>query len=175
MLLVDDLLLLARLESGGYELRRSECEVRATVDHVVRLLTPRAATASINLTVDVESGPPLVADANRIEQVLSNLVANAIKFTPGGGSVAVAAAPSDTGWTITVTDTGIGIPEDDLDLLFERFYRASNARSARTPGTGLGLVISRTIVELHGGTITLASTVGEGTTATVTIPFTTVH
>jgi len=175
MLLVDDLLLLARLESGGYELRRSECDVRSMVDHVVRLLAPRATAAGIDLTIDVASGPPLVADPNRIEQVLSNLVTNAIKFTPSGGSVVVAATPTDAGWTCTVADTGIGIPEEDLDLLFERFYRASNARSARTPGTGLGLVISRTIVELHGGTIALESTVGEGTTATVTLPFATVH
>jgi signal transduction histidine kinase len=102
--------------------------------------------------------------------VLDNLVSNAIKFTPSGGSVTLSARDGDGPLHVEVTDTGIGIPQDELGLLFSRFYRASTATRRAIPGTGVGLVIARAIVEGHGGTISLESTEGEGTRVTVTLP-----
>ena len=102
--------------------------------------------------------------------MLDNLVSNALKFTPAGGSVILSAANGNGPLRVEVTDTGIGIPQDELGQLFSRFYRASTATRRAIPGTGLGLVIARAIVEGHGGTISLASREGEGTRVTVTLP-----
>ena len=102
--------------------------------------------------------------------MLDNLVSNAVKFTPSGGSVILSARNGNGPITVEVTDTGIGIPQDEVGQVFSRFYRASSATNRAIPGTGLGLVIARAIVEGHGGTISLESTEGEGTRVTVTLP-----
>jgi len=102
--------------------------------------------------------------------VLDNLVSNALKFTPAGGSVMLSARNGDGRLHVEVTDTGIGIPQEELGQLFSRFYRASTATRRAIPGTGLGLVIARAIVEGHGGTIALESREGQGTRVTVTLP-----
>jgi signal transduction histidine kinase len=102
--------------------------------------------------------------------VLVNLLSNAVKFTPDGGHITVTAAATGGSAVITVTDTGIGIPAHDQQELFTRFFRASNAIQQSIPGTGLGLAIVRTIVTNHGGTITLTSREGQGTTFTIHIP-----
>jgi signal transduction histidine kinase len=102
--------------------------------------------------------------------VLDNLVSNALKFTPSGGSVLLSASNGSGPLHVAVTDTGIGIPHEEIGQLFSRFYRASTATRRTIPGTGLGLVIARAIVEGHGGTISLASVEGEGTRVTVTLP-----
>jgi signal transduction histidine kinase len=115
-------------------------------------------------------GEPIVGDVDRLGQVLDNLLSNAIKFTPAGGRVSVTAVPDPQGWMIEVSDTGIGIPEDEQDRLFSEFYRASNSRTDRTPGTGLGLVISRLIVDRHGGDLRLISEEGRGSTAVLRLP-----
>ena len=171
LILVGDLLLLARIESGGYQLDLAPVDVSHLIDVVSSSMKRIASDAGIELSSSADEGPVLMADALRLEQVLTNLVSNAIKFTPPGGSISLHASAEPSGWEITVVDTGIGVPPGEQSGLFQRFYRASNARAKRTPGTGLGLVISKVIVELHGGTIKLESTVNVGTTVTITLPF----
>jgi signal transduction histidine kinase len=115
-------------------------------------------------------GPPIQADLLRLQQVLDNLLSNAIKFSSQGGRVRVEASLAGQMWQIDVTDDGIGIPADELGQLFGRFVRASNARTAGLPGTGLGLSVVKAITELHGGHVELRSTVGSGTTFSVYLP-----
>ena len=103
-------------------------------------------------------------------QLVGNLLSNALKFTPGGGTVTVRTFAAGDGAVLEVADTGIGIPEDEQDRLFQRFFRSSTATQQAIPGTGLGLVISRAIVEAHGGTIEVASQVGAGTSFRVELP-----
>jgi signal transduction histidine kinase len=118
----------------------------------------------------VADGPPIQADLLRLQQVLDNLLSNAIKFSGPDGRVRVEASHDGQMWRIDVTDDGIGIPADDLGRLFGRFVRASNARMAGLPGTGLGLSVVKAITELHGGRVEVRSTVGHGTTFSVYLP-----
>ena len=110
------------------------------------------------------------ADSGRIQQVLDNLISNAVKFSPTGSRVEVRATHDTSEWRIDVADTGMGIPASDVDHLFDRFFRASNARETRVPGSGLGLPTAKAITELHGGRIEVASVVGTGTTFSVYLP-----
>ncbi|MEI6700806.1 MAG: PAS domain-containing sensor histidine kinase, partial [Actinomycetota bacterium] len=168
--LVGDLLLLAQMESGGYELDSSPIDLAHLIDEVAASLAPQAASSFVDLQVATESGPSISLDVLRMEQVLLNILTNAIKFTHPGGCVSVKSWFDEDTWIVAVQDSGIGIPEDEQDRLFQRFFRASNTAAARMPGTGLGLVISRVIVELHGGEISLESVLGEGTTVTIVLP-----
>lgn len=162
--LAGDLVVLDSIESGTLPLRVSPVDVGAIVQDVVRTMGPSAAASDISIGVDVQPGPPLPADADRVEQLLENLVSNAVKFTPDGGQVTVRAAPANgDGWVIEVRDNGIGVPEDELGLLYERFFRGSNALRRGLPGTGLGLAVARAIVDLHHGAIDVRSQVGTGT------------
>ena len=122
------------------------------------------------MQVAAADGPPIQADLLRLQQVLDNLLSNAIKFSAQGGRVRVEASLAGQMWQIDVTDDGIGIPADELGQLFGRFVRASNARTAGLPGTGLGLSVVKAITELHGGHVELRSTVGSGTTFSVYLP-----
>ena len=133
-------------------------------------MAPRAETAGITLTSAVTEGPPRLGDAGRLGQAVDNLVVNALKFTPRGGEVEVTAGHDGAAWVITVRDTGIGIPADEVGNLFSKFFRASNAEHGDVPGTGLGLAIVQAIVEVHHGTVQVASTEGEGTTFTIRLP-----
>ena len=157
-------------EQRDYRLYPEPVDLRRMIECVVDSLRPRAAEADVTLQIRTSPGPALVADPDRIAQVLMNLCSNAVKFNRPDGRVFVDASCDGATWTIGVTDTGVGIPDSEQDRLFERFFRATNARDARTPGTGLGLAISRVIVELHGGTIDADSTLGEGTTIRVRLP-----
>ena len=111
-----------------------------------------------------------MGDAERLAQLVDNLVTNAVKFTPAGGHVSVAAHATASGWTIEVRDDGIGIPNDELDTLFLRFRRASNARDLQIPGSGLGLTIAKVVADLHGAAMEFESVEGEGTLVRVCIP-----
>ena len=123
------------------------------------------------MTVDLPPTPVRIRhDPPRIGQVVSNLVANAIKFTPRGGAVRVTVGPTATGARIEVADTGIGIDRAELPHIFERFYRGSRSNEARSSGSGLGLAIVRSIVEMHGGTISVESGPGAGSRFTVMLP-----
>jgi signal transduction histidine kinase len=168
--IVEDLLLVAEIEAERLELRSEPTDLAALAIETVEHALPTAAENGIELRLDLEGSLPLEADGARLRQVLDNLVSNAIKFTPSGGSVTLSARNGDGHLRVEVTDTGIGVPQDELAQLFSRFYRASTATRRAIPGTGVGLVIARAIVEGHGGTISLETTEGEGTRVTVTLP-----
>jgi two-component system phosphate regulon sensor histidine kinase PhoR len=181
--MVEELLQLSRIESGRVPLRLSSTPVEDVVLPPVERLAPQAERAGLAVHVDLPVDlPPVLAEAERIQQVVTNLVHNAIKFTPPGGEVTVTAstvreaspeiAPTETvsegEWVrIAVHDTGIGIPQEDLDRIFERFYKADRARSGG--GTGLGLAIAKHIVRGHGGQIWAESVEGEGSTLYFTL------
>jgi signal transduction histidine kinase len=167
---VEDLLLVAEIEAERLELRLEPTDLAELAIETVEAARPAAAENGIELLLDVQHSLPLEADADRLRQVLDNLVSNALKFTPDGGSVTLSARNGSGPLRVEVTDTGIGIPQEELGQLFSRFYRASTATRRAIPGTGVGLVIARAIVEAHGGAISLESTEGEGTRVTVTLP-----
>ena len=130
-----------------------------------------ADAAGVSLVVDpVDPDLSIRVDRGQLERSLINLGSNAVKFTPAGGRATIAAKQVDGRVVITVTDTGIGIPEKDLPDLFDRFFRASNATAAAIPGTGLGLAIVRAIVEGHGGELQVDSVEDRGTVMTVVLP-----
>ncbi|HYT10592.1 MAG TPA: ATP-binding protein [Mycobacteriales bacterium] len=168
--LVGDLLLLSRLESGAIGLEVDDVDPADVVVTSARGLQLAAAERGVELQLRTAPGEPVVGDPDRLGQVVDNLLSNAIRFTPRGGRVSVTAVPGEDGWTVEVSDTGIGVPADEQERIFGEFYRASNARTERTPGTGLGLVISRLIAERHGGELRLMSEEGRGTTAVLRLP-----
>jgi len=168
--IVEDLLLVAQIEADRLELEPVETDLTELATEAVAAALPTAAEQGIELVLDTHGPLPLEADAGRLGQVLDNLVSNALKFTPSGGSVMVSASNGDGKVRLEVTDTGIGIPHEEMGQLFSRFYRASTATRRAIPGTGLGLVIARAIVDAHGGAISLQSQEGEGTCVTVTLP-----
>jgi two-component system phosphate regulon sensor histidine kinase PhoR len=168
-LLVDDLLDLARLESGRVRLHVEPIPAADLVAGGADRLRPMVERARLSLVVEAPPNLPVVnADRARIEQVLLNLIHNAIKFTPPGGEIRITARPLPGAVEIAVSDNGIGVAPDELPRLFERFYKADKAR--RSEGTGLGLAIAKHIVLAHGGTIAAASTLGQGATFSVTLP-----
>jgi signal transduction histidine kinase len=168
--IVEDLLLVAQIEANRLELDSAPADLGELVAATVEEALPAAAEQGIDLSLDVQGRLPLEADTDRLRQVLDNLVSNALKFTPTGGSVTLAAHNGDGHVHVDVIDNGIGIPRDEIGQLFSRFYRASTATRRAIPGTGLGLVIARAIVEGHNGTISLESNEGDGTRVTVTLP-----
>ena len=170
--IVEDLLLVAQIEANRLELDPAPADLAELAAATVEAALPVAASKRVELRLDTNGSLPLEADAGRLRQVLDNLVSNALKFTPDGGSVTLSASNGGDRVCVEVADTGIGIPRDEVGQLFSRFYRASSATRRAIPGTGLGLVIARAIVERHGGTISLESREGEGTCVTVTLPTT---
>ena len=164
--LATDTLALSRLEQNELALALAEVDVVALVRDVVRVFS---VTRPIDLRV---SGAPLVVsgDAARLRQVVENVVGNAIKYSPGGEPVEVAMRPRQGGVELTVRDRGIGIPESERPKLFGRFARASNARALGIGGTGFGLYLARTIIELHGGAIEVESVEGQGSTFRIYVP-----
>ena len=167
--LVDELLDLARLESGRVNLRREPLAPIDLIGTGAGRLSPQVERARLHLVIDVPDDlPEVLADRNRIEQVLLNLVHNAIKFTPPGGVITIGARQEADALVVEVTDTGVGIAEDELPRLFERFYKADRAR--RSEGTGLGLAITKHIVAGHNGTIAVRSTLGQGSTFAFSLP-----
>jgi signal transduction histidine kinase len=168
--IVEDLLLVAQIEADRLELVPAPTNLAELAAASVEAALPAAAARGIDLRLDMTGDLPLEADAGRLRQVLDNLVSNALKFTPGGGSVTLSASNGGGSLRLEVTDSGIGIPRDEIGQLFSRFYRASTATRRAIPGNGLGLVIARAIVEGHGGTISLESREGEGTRVAVVLP-----
>jgi PAS domain S-box-containing protein len=165
--LVDDLLLLDRLESNSLQVSNEWVDFPSLVEIAVSSIRPAARDKGITLVSEAEAGPPLVGDVDRLGQLIDNLLANAVKFTPAKGQVRTEVTRLAEGWRLVVSDTGIGIPMDEQHELFQRFYRASNARQASASGSGLGLLIALRITELHQGTIQVRSVEGRGTTVTV--------
>ncbi len=170
--LVEEILTVSRLQQGTLNLDIRSFSPHQTVENVQNLVLPLADEKSIALEI-FDQWPPeeqFAGDQARLEQVIINLVGNAIKFTPDGGRVRVYSYRQSGSWYLRVEDTGIGIPKADISRLFQRFYRASNATESQIQGTGLGLYVCKAYVERHGGQIGLESEVGQGTTVWFTLP-----
>jgi len=169
--LVEDLLDLARLDAGQIEFVRGHVDLEALLTRVVDKLSLPAMEKGVQLENAIEDLPSMVGDGDRLAQVFTNLVDNAIKYTPADGKVVLRNDVS-AGWiSIHVDDSGAGIPSEDLSRIFERFYQVDKARSGgRGRGVGLGLAISRQIVEAHGGRIVAQSSEGRGSRFTVQLP-----
>jgi signal transduction histidine kinase len=170
--LIDDLFALSRAQSGGLEVTCRPVDVAAIVDDVVGLMSPLARReAAVALSADIPPGlPPALADADRLRQILANLVRNAIRHTPEGGIIVVSARPTQDRIAICVADTGEGIDPEHLPHVWDRFYRADPSRARDTGGAGLGLAIVRELVEMMGGSVAAASVPGEGSRFWVYLP-----
>ncbi len=169
--LVDDLLDSARLHRGVIRLKVERCDVNGLLEAALLRIEPKAAKKSITLRSEIHPGcQHIMADPRQLDQVIENLLGNAIKFTDKGGLVRAVTAPEGDGVTITISDNGVGIPSSALERVFERFYQVDSSSTRRFSGLGLGLSLCKTIVERHGGSIGLEYTLGEGTTVRVSLP-----
>ena len=169
--LVEDLFELARLENGQTALKKERFVLAEIAQDVVIQLRPQADGVGVVITLSEPKEMFMFdGDIGMIERVFTNLIENALRYTPSEGSVTVSLARDDDRIRVDVADTGLGIPGEDLPHIFERFYRADKSRNRKVPGTGLGLAIARQIVELHDGTIIAESSPGEGTRVTFSVP-----
>lgn len=165
--IVEDLEVLASAEAAGLSLHLVPVDLAVVADEAAKALAPQLETAGLTLTLDLEPAV-LQGDKNRLHQVVTNLLTNAIKFTPTGGSIRVAVAPGDGVARISVQDSGRGIPKEDLGHVFDRFWRGPGVR--QTSGSGVGLAVVRELVRAHHGAVTVASEEGHGTTFVVSFP-----
>jgi signal transduction histidine kinase len=168
--LVDDLLMLTMLESRQLPMRATDVDVSQLVRAAVADRELDARTGGIAITAKIGTGPPLRGDAERLHQVVANILGNAVKFTHAQGKIDVTAEFDHHYWTINVHDTGIGIPPEDLGRVTKSFKRGANARHDGIAGSGLGLAVTRHIVELHRGALDIESTLDIGTTVRVSLP-----
>ena len=168
--LVGDLLFVARLDASGLQLQFGDVSVDEIVHDSVEASSALARSRELELSAELDDVPQLHGDRERLSQLVSNLISNAIKFTPAGGRVTARTFVDDVYAVIEVEDTGIGIPVGEQERLFQRFFRSSTATGQAIPGTGLGLVISKAIAEAHGGGVSVRSRVGEGTSFRVRLP-----
>ena len=171
--IVSDLLTLVNIDNGGMKLNLADVDIHELLLEQVKRLAPLARENGIELECSAKEALEISGDAVKLQQVVYNVIDNAIKYTPRGGEVHTSLARTGKRAVIRVSDTGIGIPADDLPHIFDRFYRVDKARSRATGGTGLGLSIVKQIVQLHGGTITATSEEGKGTTFVIEFPLAT--
>jgi Amt family ammonium transporter len=168
--MINDLLDLSRIESGRLELHPVALHVEDLVDETLEGLQFSASEKHISLKLArSEPLPQVHADRDKLGQILTNIIQNAVKFTPVGGHIDVNLTRTDDFVQFSVSDSGCGISPEEVDKVFDKFYRCANTAS-NTPGAGLGLSITKSLVELHGGRIWLESSVGTGTTFYFTIP-----
>ncbi|GIM45852.1 PAS domain-containing sensor histidine kinase [Collibacillus ludicampi] len=169
--LVNDLLQLSRFDSGTEGWNFSPQSLAGLLDRAVERFSVQCRNQGIGMFVEVEPRlPQVVVDRDKLDQVLDNLISNALKYTPEKGMIRLAASRDGDMVVVKVIDTGIGIPKKDLPRIFERFYRVDKARSRKLGGTGLGLSIAQQIIEKHGGKIQIESELGRGTTVLFTLP-----
>jgi signal transduction histidine kinase/CHASE3 domain sensor protein len=169
--LIEDILVLNKIETGGLLAGHAEVPMRELADQTAEELRPLADKKAVRLLVDAGDDPAAVTgDRSQLQRALVNILSNAIKFTPAEGTVELSCRADPGEVVVTCRDTGIGIPEADLEHLFTRFFRASNAASQAIPGTGLGLAIVQAIVDIHHGRLSLDSAEGKGTTITISFP-----
>jgi signal transduction histidine kinase len=172
--LSQNLLFLARGQAGRITLSFANADLMKFLSDVTRDLLPAVSDKGLELSVELPQEPARTfIDADRMQQVIHNLIENAIRYTSPGGQIRVALSSTPHEARIEVSDTGIGIPEEHLPFVFERFFRTDRARHAHPGGSGLGLSIVKWIVEAHKGKVGVTSKVGEGTTFTVTLPLVT--
>jgi len=171
--IISDFLDVSRIESGKIEMKKEPVALQSVASRVVEDLRPQANEKSIRVQATVEDGSlPLVAmaDEQRVAQVFTNLVGNALKFTEAQGAIDVNLARHNGEVVCSVRDTGCGIPPDELDRVFDRFYQVEKVVTRKSGGTGLGLAIVKNIVEAHGGRIWIESELGKGTRVSFTLP-----
>jgi signal transduction histidine kinase len=169
--LVNDLLDASKLESGTLRLDLSTFDFRSLADELYETMLPLAREKGISLEIDVSQGSPLVeADRVKLRRVLVNLVSNALKFTGSGGAVVIKASQQNDRMGIAVSDTGVGIAREDVGKLFDKYEQTRNRATRGEKGTGLGLYITKQLVELHGGEILVESELGKGSTFSFSIP-----
>jgi two-component system sensor histidine kinase BaeS len=169
--LVEDLRTLALADAGQLTLERTPTDFPALIQRVVDRFTPTASAHQVKLNLDISAGPvaPILLDPMRVEQILGNLLSNALRHTPEGGKISLKLVPTHGAVSLSIQDTGAGIPTEALPHLFERFYRADKARSREDGGSGLGLAIARQLAEAHGGTLTAANHPEGGAVFTLTL------
>jgi PAS domain S-box-containing protein len=168
--LTNDLLFIAQIEDGHLTVEHDHVDFGVIIAQALTAAAPRAKAGDVKLVGDKDLELHLTGDSGRLAQLLDNLISNAIKFTPAGGTVEVAAGGSPDAIWLEVRDTGIGIDPDDQERLFNKFFRTRAATKASIQGTGLGLAISKAIIQAHGGSIQVESVEGEGTTFRVELP-----
>lgn len=168
--LINDLLSLSRLEDKNASVNKIPVKLDGVIGNIISILHPQMKEKNLELETEIGELPVIGADRDMMGQLLINLLDNAIKYTPEGGLIRLEARAVPQGVKVTVSDTGIGIPEESLPRLFERFYRVDKARSREMGGTGLGLAIVKHILEVHGGTIEVKSRLGKGTAFTFYLP-----
>ncbi len=169
--LINNILDLSKVESGADELREEDIEVAHAVESVLRMVRQRAERSRLQLAVDIPKNPPLLrADPRKVKQILVNLLSNAVKFTPAGKITVKAWWRADGGYVFQVVDTGIGIALEDIPKALSQFGQVDGKLNRRYHGTGLGLPLTKALVEMHGGSFDLQSEVGVGTTVTVRFP-----
>lgn len=172
--ILNSLLDLSRIESGKIDMKIEELDPRALIEFILSSLKPQADGKSAQLKIEIgKKLPSVYGDREKVEQILTNLVGNAIKFTPEGGEISVSAQPSPRGGNklaISVRDSGIGISEDQQEKIFEKFHQVEGSLHRSVSGTGLGLAITKGLVEAHHGEIWVESEIGKGSTFTFTLP-----
>jgi two-component system cell cycle sensor histidine kinase PleC len=167
---INDILDMSKIEAGRMMLECETLQADAALDEVMRLVSPRAFEGGFAIERHVPPALSLWADRRAFKQVLINLLSNAIKFTPEGGKVTITASIERAMMTISIRDTGIGIPARDIEKLGRPFEQVENQFTKTKGGSGLGLAISKSFVELHGGTLSIRSAVGKGTEVSVSFP-----
>ncbi|MDV6331925.1 PAS domain-containing sensor histidine kinase [Asticcacaulis sp. 201] len=168
--LINDILDMSKIEAGKLTLRFEPVVIDEVVEDTLRLMRQKAEKAGLKIRVHLPQLPEISADFRALKQVLLNLLTNAIKFTPQGGTITISATHTDSNVHISVTDTGIGIAQKDMERLAKPFEQIENQFSKTKEGTGLGLALTKSLIEMHSGHFEVDSTVGQGTTATVILP-----
>ena len=168
--LINDILDMSKIEAGKMTLNTEELQINDMIEQVARIVRGRADENRLKLVFEEKPAREIEADPRAVKQILLNLMTNAIKFTPEGGTVSIEVEPKSAGLIVRVIDTGIGISKEDIDRLAQPFEQIDSQHSRQHEGTGLGLALSKSLVELHGGNFNIQSVLGEGTTVIFTLP-----
>ncbi|MEE9589160.1 MAG: HAMP domain-containing sensor histidine kinase, partial [Hyphomicrobiaceae bacterium] len=168
---ITDILDISKVETGNLELAETEVELSEAIGKSIRLVQERAQDAGVKIIAKTDGLPVIYADERLVKQCLVNLLSNAVKFTPEGGKIEIRVGrPENGGLSVAVADTGIGISQEDFERVLSPFGQVESAYSGTYEGTGLGLPITKALIELHDGTLALESVVGVGTTIILSFP-----